>query len=551
MTLALDKRRRIVEPSRRRAFGDDLREALLVLIRQSTRLTWPSPRYAKDPVAFSRDILGFDPWARQREVMRAVVEHPLVSVKSGHRVGKSWLAGSLALWFYCSFPDARVICTAPTATNVQGVIWRAIRQLHARSGRCLACTEADPSGPVPCPHGTAIDSRPAERAGTGLVSEDMREVKGYTVRDVEAICGTAGAYLLFIMDEASGVADAIFEGLEGNRAGWTEEAGVMVRMLLIGNPTRTMGEFYDSHEHPRKKEVYHRITISSKDTPNVVERKNLIPGLATHYWVEQMAAKYGEDSAFYKVRVLGEFPVGEDGKAFSIALITEAEARWPETEAVGVLQIGLDPAGDSGTGDNTAMVARRGDKILALRRLRGLSDRDHAMHLEALIEELREHPREKAVVVIDSEGKVGWDTYTYLQQVASRASSTFELHRVRASDKAIREPLTFDRVRDELAHNLWTWMRGGGALLEDEQLETELHALEWEVGTSGRQKITPKKVLKRVLGRSPDSYDALALAVWPVLDDDGDAAEDEAEEDEDDLGDGMDPYDDGGIDPYS
>jgi len=550
MTLALEKRRRHRVPSDRKTFAEDLREALLVLVRAATMLSWPSPRYATDPVGFCREILGYDPWERQAEVMRAVVEHALVSVKSGHRVGKSWLAGSLALWFYCSFPDARVICTAPTAANVQGVVWRAVRQLHARSGRCLACTLEDPSGPRPCPHGTVIDGRPAERAGTGLLSGDFREVKGYTVRDVEAITGTAGAALFFIMDEASGVADAIYEGLEGNRAGWTEEAGVMVRMLLIGNPTRTVGEFYDSHEHPRKKEVYHRITISSRETPNAVERRNVIPGLATHYWVEQMVAKYGEDSAFVKVRVDGEFPIGEDGKAFSIALITEAEERWPESEAVGILQIGLDPAGESGTGDDTAMVARRGDKIVALRRHRGLTEEGHGVQLLGLIEELREHPRERALVVIDSEGKIGWDTYTYLRGLSSRAGATFELHRVRASDKAIREPMTFDRVRDELAHNLWSWLKEGGALLEDEQLETELHALEWERGTAGRSKVTPKKQLRKLLGRSPDSYDALALAVWPVL---SEAATTEAEEeDEDDEGFGLDldPYADDGIDPY-
>lgn len=388
------------------------------------------------------------------------------------------------------------------------------------------------------------------KAGTGLVAEDLREIRGYTVRDVEAITGVAGTHLLFIMDEASGVADAIYEGLEGNRAGWTEEEGVMVRMILIGNPTRTVGEFYDAFEHPRKKLVYHPIAISSAETPNVVERRSIIPGLATHYWIEQMRAKYGEDSAFFKVRVLGEFPTGEDGKAFSIALITEAEERWSETEGVGVLQIGLDPAGESGTGDDTSMVARRGFKQVALRRRRALSDQGIGVELLGLIEELREHPRERAVVVMDSEGKIGWDTYTYLRGLASRRDATFELHRVRASDKALREPMTFDRVRDELAHNLWRWLKDGGALLEDEQLETELHALEWEQGTAGRLKITPKKALRKVLGRSPDSYDALALSVWPVLseaamEEDGD---DEDEDDEFDLD--IDPYADDGIDPY-
>jgi hypothetical protein len=495
-------------------------------------------------------VLGFDPWELQRTVLRAVVKHPLVSVKSGHRVGKSWLAGALALWFYCTFIDARVICTAPTANSVQGIIWRAIRQLHARSGRCLDCALKDPSGPVPCPHGTPVDGDIAMKAA--LVSEDFREVRGYTVRDVEAITGTAGANLLFIMDEAAGVADEIYEGLEGNRAGWTEEAGVMVRMLLIGNPTRTAGEFYDSHEHPRKKQVYHRITISSRETPNAVERRNIIPGLATHYWIEQEVAKYGEDSAFVKVRINGEFPVGEDGKAFSIALITESEKRWEEIESDGDLQIGIDPAGSSGTGDETAMSARRGNKQLALRRWRGLNEQAHGAHLLGLIEELREHPRERATVVIDCEGKVGWDTYTYLMGMASQRGSTFDLYRVRASDKAFRQPMTFDRVRDELADGLHDWMKDGGAILKDEQLETELHALEWEPGPAGRQKITQKKVLRKLLGRSPDSYDATALSVWPVL---SKAVMEEDDEDDDDFDDDdyglvIDPYGDNDIDIY-
>ena len=542
---AIRKRRRYTEISKRKTLIDDFTESLKILVDELTSLSWPSMKYSKNPVKFCHDILGFDPWEKQREVMNAVVKYPLVTVKSGHRIGKSWLAAALALWFYSTFPDARVIGTGPTSTNVQGVLWRAIRQLHTRSGRCLQCTLKDPDGPRPCEHSTIIDSKPADRAGTGLVSNDFREIKGYTVRDVEAITGTAGQSLFFIMDEASGVPDQIFEGLEGNRAGWTEEAGVIVRMLLIGNPTRTVGEFYESHEHPRKKLVYHRVTISSRDTPNVIAKRNIIPGLATHYWVEQMVAKYGEDSAFVKVRVDGEFPTGEDGKAFPIALITEAEQRWHETEATGFLQIGLDPAGESGTGDQTGIVARRGQKIIALRRYRGLNEQAHCVHLMDLIEELREHPREKAIVVIDSEGKVGWDTYVYLRQVANRKDSTFELYRVRASDKAFREPLTFDRVRDELVHNLYLWLRGGGALIEDEQLETELHAVEWD-NTTGKLKITPKKKLRNILGRSPDSFDALALSCWPVLSEE--TAEEEEEEEEDFMD--LDPYADDGIDPY-
>lgn len=544
-------RRRNRPVADRRTFAGDLREALLVLVREATALTWPSPRYAADPVGFCRDILGYEPWSKQREIMRAVAEHPLTSVRSGHKIGKSHVGGSLGMWFYCSFEDARVVCTSPSAPNLRAVLWRAIQQFHSQSGRCLACTQKDPNGTRPCEHGTVIDGKIGELPGTGLVAQDFREVKGYTVRDVEAIAGVSGRNLLFIIDESSGVADAIFQALEGNRAGWTRDGRGTTRTLLIGNPTRTVGEFYDSHNHPKKKLVYHRIHVSSRETPNVVQRRDVIPGLATHHWVEQMDAKYGKDSAFVKVRVDGEFPVGEDGKAFSIALLTEAQERYDETEGVGVLQIGIDPAGESGTGDETAMAPRRGHKLFPIRRRRGLSEEGHAAELLGLIEDMREHEKEKAVVVIDSEGKIGWDVYVYLRNLSRRPGATFELHRVRTSNKAVREPQTFDLVRDELAHRTYLWIKEGGALPEDEMLETELHALEWERGVAGRSKITPKKKLRKMLERSPDSYDALALAVWPVLSEADEEDELGSDDDDDDeFGMDIDPYADEGIDPY-
>lgn len=529
--------------------SSDLAESLLVVAHTATALQWPSLRYRKDPVAFCRDVLGFEPWAKQVEILESVRDHPLTSVKSGHRIGKSSVAAAIALWFYSSFEEARVVCTAPGTRQVEGILWREIRRLHGRAPK--------------------LDGSAGQKPATGLVSDDsdagvtneglvtgFREVRGYTAKDVEAITGTAGANLLFIMDEASGVADAIYEGLEGNRAGWSESPGVMVRMLLIGNPTRTRGEFYDSHEHPKKKLVYNRITVSSRETPNAVNGTVEIPGLATREWIAQMEAKYGKDSAFVKVRVDGEFPIGEDGKAFSIDLIHRSEERWHDEEGAGPLYIGIDPAGENGTGDDTCMSARRGNKQLALRTWIGLSEALHGMHLLDLIEELRADDREKAIVILDSEGPVGTKVARHLAKIAAKRNATFELHQVRASWRAIREPITFGTVRDELAHNLGRWMRDGGAILEDEMLEAELHALEWE-RVSGKSKITPKKKIRSEIGRSPDRYDALALSVWEPSSASkrSHAAEDDDDEEDDDLDDRglvderIDPYG-GRIDPY-
>lgn len=521
---------------------------------EARTLSWPASKYQGDPVGFCRDILGIELWEKQVEIAESVRDNPNTSVKSGHRIGKSTIAAALALWFWASFPDARIVMTAPVARQVQDILWRAVRMLYERAGRCVACKADGENGPKPCEHSALLDGELAERASTGLVSANFREIRGYTARDVEAITGTAGAYMLFILDEASGIADAIYQGLEGNRAGWSaDDAGTMVRLLLIGNPTRTSGEFYDSHEHPKKKKLYHQITVSSRETPNAKLGRVVIPALATRDWIAQMEAKYGADSAFVKVRVDGVFPIGEDGKAFSIHFITQSQQRRDEASQDGPLYIGIDPSGESGTGDDAAFSARRALKQIGLRTFLGLSPEAHYRELERMVLDHRAYPGERAIVVLDAEGPIGTKVRAHLATMARKRDAIFELHCVRASDTAWREPLTYGTVRDELAMNLWRWMKEGGAIVDDDELlERELHVLEWE-RVAGKSKITPKKKIRAELGRSPDRYDATALSVWePAAASARSQNDHDTDEDDDDLdggGGGIDPYR-GGIDPY-
>ena len=158
---------------------------------------------------------------------------------------------------------------------------------------------------------------------------------------------------------------------------------------------------------------------------------------------------------------------------------------------------------------------RRGLRLLALEAHRGLNDDGHLVHLLALIDR-HALPREQPVVVVDRDGSVGASVFGLLRQRAE-ARRAFELVGVRSSDKARRQPAVYDRIRDELTANVETWLRDGGAIVEDIKLETELHALEWEQQVNGRLKVTPKRKLRKALGRSPDRFDALALSVWEPL----------------------------------
>jgi hypothetical protein len=50
--------------------------------------------------------------------------------------------------------------------------------------------------------------------------------------------------------------------------------------------------------------------------------------------------------------------------------------------------------------------------------------------------------------------------------------------------------------------------------LDDAETEEELRILSAETTTSGKSILIPKETIKKVLGRSPDSSDALALAYY-------------------------------------
>lgn len=500
--------------------------------------------YRNDPAGFARDFFGVELWSRQREFVESALRFKRIACCSGHKTGKSRGCAILALWFYCCFPGVRVVLSAPGARQVDGIIWREIRTL-IRTAR------------NPIPGAKEIH----ELARSGLVNpETLAEIKGYTAKDVEAIAGISGETIVYIVDEASGVPGKIFQAIEGNRAGGN------AWLILISNPTRADGEFYEAFTRKRLDQIgdagYHTLKISSRESPNVTgELGASIPGLASPTWIAEKIQEHGEDSAFVKIRIDGDFAVAEEARVFPLGLLEEAQARWEDTPPTGRLVLGCDPAGDGDEGDETAIVARRGNRVLEIRTRRASSPEATIADIGDMISthaargkngRLQELP----LVVCDSEGETSYRVYARIREHAERTSE-FALARVRSSQKAFRSPELYDRVADELYANARQWMREGGAIPTNARLEQDLHVCEFKTDIRGRLKLTPKKERRILLGRSPDIGDAFALSCWvPAAERDGAPAvggvpsppkRRGGEVDDDNA---VDPYGGGGIDPY-
>lgn len=498
----------------------DMASSLAAALRSAvdtSTLRWPSSKYRENPVAFCRDILGIEPWSKQVEVLEALRDHKRVAVCSGHKCGKSETLAMAALWFFCSFEDARVVATCVTARQVDGIVYRAIRKLHARAGHCVACRkesarrveERRPPLPVPCEHSARIDGEPATLARTGIRTDDFREIAGFTAAEPEAVAGVSGKNILYLPDEASGIPREIFEAIEGNRAGGN------ARVLMASNPTKTDGVFFDAFEDPKVSELWHQVHVSSEETPNVVQGRDVIPGLASLEWVEEKRAEWGEDSPLYRVRVKGQFVRNETAKIISLHLLGEAEARWESTPADGPLRVGVDPAGPGEGGDESAFAARRGKKQIALKVHRGLDEHRLVDELLVFVRDLR-RPRETPTVIVDGEGPTGQKVVRVLREHLDRNEGDFVLVVVFASNHALNRR-EYDRVREELWANGRDWLRDGGAIMSDPKQTKELHAPEWIQQTNAPLKVTPKSELRKLLQRSPDRADAFLLSLWEPM----------------------------------
>lgn len=481
--------------------------------------------YQNDPVRYAQERLHFQPWSRQADVMRAVAKpRSRTAAKSGHKIGKSCLASGLALWFFESFPRARVVLMAASKVeHVRRVIWRDVKFWLSRAGRCTDCLPKDALGmpnKLPCPkcrppvpwregrEGIECSWWGDDPARSGLSSPDGREIFAYTARDIDAIGGISGANLLFIFDEASGIPDEVFEAMRGNAAGGA-------RTLLIGNPLRTVGEFYDANHE--KKDLYTCFSISSEETPNVQEGREVIPGLATREWVDECKKEWGENSPLYKARVKGEDPTVEEGQLCPVDVLEEAEARYEELDEqrTHALQLGVDVAFDQ---DDASIAPTRGRKCFEVLSFAApITEDSLVVHVLDTAAKYRYPLERQPRIVFDSSGDAG----ARFRRAIARSPRANEVEWIGipfGSKMAAREPNRYHDLRSQVVDHCWGkdgWIRTGG-LPTDRKLQGEIVHTKGTKDDKNRLWIVSNEWVKKQIKRSPDRRNAVEYSVWPA-----------------------------------
>ena len=441
---------------------------------QRWELAWLASR--NNPRLFVTDVLAaeIEPW--QGEALDAIARHDRVSIRAGHGVGKTTVLAWVTLWFMLTRKPFKIPITANSQDQLRDVVWPEIRKWHARLPTALRC-EIDVAA-----ERVSLASSPGCFAVARTASSD----------NPEALQGFHDDNLLFLIEEASGIADIVFQVAQGSLS--TPGA----KILMFANPTRISGFFYESHHKLRDR--WHTMRVNSEDVPRARGH------------IEDIALQYGRDSNIYRVRVLGEFPTSEDDVVVPLHLCEAAVRRKVEPLERFRPVWGLDVAryGD----DRTALAKRQGNAMLEpVKSWRNKS----TMEVAGLV--MAEYQDTKQVNPDQLPSEILVDVIGIGAGVVDRCRELgLPVRGVNVGESpAIRE--RYMRLRDDLWWRARDWLLAADAkLADDDALIAELTSPKYKLTSAGKVQVESKDDMKKRGLRSPDLADAFILTFAGGLD---------------------------------
>lgn len=433
-------------------------------------------RYRNDRVAFFREVMGvkkLEVW-QERELRALDTGCTRLSIRSGHGVGKTMFLSGVILHFLLTRFPCKVAVTAPSATQLFDALASEVK---------IWLKRIEANQPLFAGVLTATSDRVFMAAAPEACFCTYRTSRK---ENPEALQGIHADHVLLIADEASGVDEAVFEAAAGSMS--TEGAIT----ILAGNPTRATGFFYKTHTLLRTiwRSVKVGCTESSRVSAAYVEEERL----------------FGEDSNRWRIRVLGEFPKGDDDTLIARSIVEAAVGRAitpPRREPV---YWGVDVA-RSLFRDKSSLAKRKGPVLLEPVRRYQYND---TMRLVGAIrkewDETPEHERPDAIFV-DVIGVGGG--------VCDRL---LELELPAVGINVGESPSMFAKaakLRDELWIKARDWfMTNAVSVPDDPETIEELVTPTVAYMSNGNAKVESKDEMRSrgVLGgRSPDGADAFNL----------------------------------------
>lgn len=497
---------------------------------------------------FARDVLGANLDEEQQAILRSVQVNRKTSVKSGTARGKDFVSAVAALCFLYLTPgfdddgelvdNTKVALTAPTDRQVKNIMMPEIARLHKKmvgngfgflAGKLYAYD---------------IKTDYKEWFLTGFKADENKH---------EAWSGFHAVNTFFVVTEASGIAETIYEAIEGNLQGNS-------RLLIVFNDNSGTGYAADS----QKKNGWAKFRLDSLNAPNVVEKRMIIPGQVDWQWVNDRVdlwctlinpSDFREEEGdfwwenekgrhcyrpndLFRVKVRGMAPKVSQGVLVPPEWIEAATRRWEVQQVqkwpiTKPLRLGNDVAGMGR--DSSCFCRRYGNYVAAFEMIHSGGVANHmevvGKAVNLLKADLDPFTGKYPQWFIDTIGE-GAGVYSRGVELSDRAGNEWlkgKVHSVKFSAGAewngkplqdVSGQYEFLNLRAYLYWAVRDWLNPAGK--QDAMLPPGdyrgLTELKWEFMSNGKIKLESKDDLKKRIKKSPDEEDALANTFYPVLD---------------------------------
>jgi hypothetical protein len=423
----------------------------------------------------------------QADILRTIGSHlqnpntrfkPLrIAVASGHGIGKSALVSFLVKWGLGTCPDARATLTANT-----------FAQLNSKTSPELAKWFR-----------LAIDSDRWNVKSTSITAKDPAREKTWRAdlipwdaSNAEAFSGlhNVGKLILLVFDEASGIADPIWDTAQGALS----DEGTIIIWVVFGNPTLPTGRFAECFGSKSSHWIRRQIDSRTVEGTNKEE-------------IARWAQERGEDSDFFRVRVRGEFPVQGNAQFISTATVEKARrARYDTDDHLPkIISVDVSRFGE----DETVIGMRQGRVFRILETFHEKSTDFTAERVIHWIE--REKP---AATVIDETG-LGAGVVDFVRSRGYDDQNGYLLHGFNGGASPIDQNAYYNK-RAEVWGLAKEWLEAGASIPDDPELAADLCSITFDYAKGavkhGAILLESKDEMKRRGLRSPDRGDTLAMS---------------------------------------
>ncbi len=466
--------------------------------------------FQKRPLYFIEKYLKIKTWSGMRMVIDSVWKNKRTSVRACHGVSKTFTAAVIAVTFLNLFKPSIVITTAPVNRQVKDLLWKEIGAIYNSNKSEIQL------------QGNLIQTRiniDTDWYMVGFSTDLATNIEGYHSPNI-----------LWILDEAKGLPQWLYDSMEGSMTGGNS------KVLEISTTDGADQQCAFRKHHESERDEWNCIHLSAFDSPFVnvddykdykkYKNKNLFKygklkhgrewpeeleekiQIANKQWIEERKKWIISRGDLWETKVEGNFATASENNVIPLKWVESAIDAEYEYKEFDQDQYGLDVAR---MGNDTNVLTRRiGGKVLLIREW----GKVNTMETTGRVIQDRQEDDSTGVIKVDLIG-VGAGVFDRLAELG------YPVIGINSGEKAFDEK-TYYNLRAEMwftLRSLFELQHEHGNILSipnDAELIEDLTGMRYLTKSDGRIIIEDKEKFKKRMGRSPNKGDSLVYCFAEV-----------------------------------